>query len=288
MDRGAVGSSLVVLLCVLIGTALLAGCGSSGTARLENPVEFFMQTRENMQNAASFRVNGEMVMEFKGVPGMDAMAIDYDMVCEIEEGGELLARMVMSVEEPYGLEVEMYILEGRMYMEMPGGIWVYEDLDLASDLADMSQGMGPQYMMDMLEMAESAEVVAEDSDSITYRLVMDYNRMMADVDMEEMRKQLVERGMSEEYLAAFEGMMKEMISAMDIEVTADKDSGMISGYGFCLEMSLDAMAQFFEGGELPPGSSMVMDADFTVSDYGKPFDIRLPDEAKDAVPMEEL
>lgn len=288
MEKGMAKSTLGILICILLGSLLLAGCGSGAAARIENSLGFFAQTRENMQSAGSFRMNGEMVMEFKGVPAMDAMAIDYDMVCESGESGELLMQMAMNVEEPYSLDVEMFILEGRMYMQMPGGVWVYEDMDLPSDLAQMSQGLGPQYMMYMLEMAKTAEVVAEDDDSITYSLVLDYEKMMEEVDIEEMRKQFLERGMQEDYIDTFKDMIKEMLSAMDVEVTAEKSSGMITSFGMKMEMDLGAMAPFFEGGQLPPGASLVMDADFTVGDYGKTFDIRLPDEAKGAVPMEEF
>lgn len=288
MARIATRLSLGILICIFSAFLLLAGCGSGGTAMLENPLEFYGQARENMQEAESFSMSGEMVMKFRDVPGIESMTVDYDMVCEIEESGELLARMDMSVEEPYGLDTEMFILEGKMYMQMPGGIWVYENLSLPSDLAQMSQGLGPQYMMDMLEMAESAEVVAEDGDNITYRLVLDYGNMMEEVDMEEMRKQFLEKGMPEDYIAAFEDMMEEMLSAMDVEVTAEKNSGMVSGFRMYVEIELGPMAAFFEGGQLPDGAVVVMDADFTVGDYGKAFDIQLPDEAKDAVPMEEF
>jgi hypothetical protein len=189
-----------------------------------------------------------------------------------------------------GLDIEAYIVGDRMYMEMPGGMWVYQDLNLASDLTDMGQAMGPQYVMEILEMAESAEVVAEDADSITYDLVLDYDKMMQgqEGDMEKMLEELEEQGVPGFDPEGFKDLIEEVLSKMQFQLTVDKDSGLPTAMQMYMEMDFSVFADMFPEDTLPEGAGMSMDADFEISDYGETFDIQLPEEAKDAIPIEDM
>jgi hypothetical protein len=290
MNKRRIGPLLALLLCVSMTAVFFSGCGSGGAARLENPLDFFNQTRANMQTVASFRMSGEMLMDITGVPGMETMAIDYDMAWEQKSDGEIMAKMDMHMEGPPTFDAEAYLTGDRMYLEMPGGLWVYEDINLSSDLTDMSQTMGPQYVMEMLDMAESAEVVAEDEDHITYDLVLDFDKMMQEQElgMEELIEELAEKGVSEEDIPSYMDFMRDLFSQMQMQMTVDKGSGLATNFSLYLEMDYSLLAALSSQATLPEGANMAMDADFKISDYGKAFNIQLPGEAEDAIPMEDL
>lgn len=290
MKKGSFELVMAVILCAAMTTVFITGCGSSGTASLADPVAFYKQARENMQTADSFRMSGEMVMEFNNVPGAETMAIGYDMVYEQKSNGDTLAKMDMRFAGPQGFDIQAYITGDRMYMEMPGGMWVYEDIDLTSEFAEMSQGMGPQYVMDILDMAESAEVVAEDTDSITYDLVLDFDKLMEEQeqDIEKMLEELEKDGIPGMDEAEFMDFMRNIFSGMQMQMTVDKSSGLATGFQMYMEMDLSSLTALFPNDPLPQGATMTMNADFTVTDYGKSFDIRLPEETENAIPIEEM
>lgn len=282
--------ALAVVICAAMTAVSLCGCGSSGTASLSDPMAFYQKARENVQTADSFRMSGEMVMEFNDVPDAETMAIEYDMVYEQKSDGETLAKMDMRVAGSQGFDVEAYITESRMYMEMPGGMWVYEELDLTSDLAEMSQGMGPQYVMDMLDMAESAEVVAEDADTVTYDLVLDFDKLMAEQgeEMERTLEELEEEGIPGIDEEEFMDFMRDIFSNMQMQMTVDKNSGLATHFQMYMEMDLSSLSTLIPGNPLPQGATMTMDADFTIGEYGKSFGISLPEETRDAIPIDEM
>ena len=287
MKKAPLKLALAVVFCAAMASVVLCGCGSSGTASLSDPLAFYQQARENVQTAESFRINGEMLMEFSDFPGAEDMAIDYDMAYELKSDGEMLAQMDMRTQ---GFDIRAYITGDRMYMEMPGGMWVYQDLNLASDLTDVGQAMGPQYVMEILEMAESAEVVAEDADSITYDLVLDYDKMMQgqEEDIQKMLDELEAQGVPGFDYEGFEDLIRDIFSRMQFQLTVDKDSGLPTAMQIRMEMDFSLFADMFPEEMLPEGAKMSMDADFAFSDYGETFDIQLPDEARNAIPIEEM
>ncbi|RJP35685.1 MAG: hypothetical protein C4536_00300 [Actinobacteria bacterium] len=291
MDKGKKGLALAVALCITMTALCCCGCGSGGAARLENPLDFFNQARANMQTVASFRMSGEMLMELSGVPGMGAINVDYDMVCEQKSDGETLAKMDMRMEGPPSMDMQMYITEDRMYMEMPGGLWVYQEADFSSNMMEMNnQTMGPQYVMDMLDMAESAEVVGEDDDTITYDLVLDYDKIMQgqELELEKLQEELEKQGLREEDFHLFLDFMRDVIAGLEMQMTVEKESGLATRFRMHMEMDFSYLAALSPDEAMPEGAGMTMDADFEVSDYGKAFNIQLPDEAAEAIPVEEL
>ena len=140
---------------------LLPGCGSGGTAAIENPLGFFKQAQESIETDKSYRMKGSIVSAYS-FDGEDmAMNIDADAAYEMKSDGEMMIEMVMDMElagEEY--EVLVYIAGDRYYMERPGVGWVYQELTALSGMENMGQGMGATNMMEVLEQAESAEVVA--------------------------------------------------------------------------------------------------------------------------------
>ncbi len=285
MKRGA--GVTAVLLCAAMAAVSFFGCGSGGAVLVENPLDLFKQAQENMQTVASYRIAGEMLMDTSFEGETMSMTMEYDMVCEQKSGGEFLARMDICMEGPPSFETVAYLTGDRMYMEMPGVGWVYQDYDLSSELADMDQMMGPRYVTELLEMAESAEVVAEDGDTITYDLVLDFDRLMQEQG-ELMDEQMAELGLQEEDLSLYMDFIREAFENMELLLTVDKGSGLATRLQIHMEIDLSSIAEMMGEEALPGDMDMTMDADFRISDYGKSFDIRLPEEAEDATPMEDI
>lgn len=288
MKKGLALSIASLAACLCLAALTLAACGGGGAAKLANPLDFFHQARENMQSADSFRMSGDMTMETTGMgtQGDFTASIAYDMAFE-QKDGEPLARMEMSMSGPAEYDMEGYIAGNRMYMLMPDGTWVYQKIGLASGMADMGQGMGPQNFKEILAMAESAEVVAEDAETITYDLVLDFDKMLQQQGMEEIQQQLEEMGIPGLDVDAFMEFMREMLSEVDYRMTVDKKSGLATSFQIQMDMDLSSFADLIPDSQIPEGARVAMDADFSFSDYGKSFDIELPPETKDAVPLKE-
>jgi hypothetical protein len=195
--------------------------------------------------------------------------------------------MDMHMEGPPSFDTAAYMTGDRMYLEMPEVGWVYQDYDLSSQLADMDQMMGPRYVTEMLEMAESAEVVAEDKGTITYDLVLDFDRLMQEQG-EVMDEQMAELGLKEEDLSLYMDFVGEMLERMGLLMTVDKSSGLATRMQMHMEMDFSSLAKMVGEGALPDDAQMTMDMDLRISDYGKVFDIKLPEEAEDAVPVEDM
>ncbi len=94
--------------------------------------------------------------------------------------------------------------------------------------------------------------------------------------------------MSEEEVEARIQALKDLCLVMDYVVEVDKESGMVSGFGFTWDEDVIAVMGPMMGDEpLPEGVSVKLSADFQLSDYGKAFDLALPEEAKEATPLED-
>ena len=289
MKKSLTVSVLSLAACLCLAALTLAACGGGGgAAKLANPLDFFQQARENMQEADSFRMSGEMAAEMSGLEqsGASSISVDYDMVYE-QKGGEPLARMKMSISGPPSYDMEAYVAGERMYLQMPDGTWVYQEVGITSELADMGQGMGPQNFKEILAMAESAEVVAEDADTITYDLVLDFDKMLRSQGAEEMLQRFEELGLPDVDVDAITDYLREVLSQTEYRMTVDKQSGLATRFQIHMDMDLSSFAEMMPGEAIPEGAAMVVDADFSFSDYGESFDIRLPEEVKDAVPVED-
>lgn len=288
MRKGLAASILSLAACLCLAALTLAACGGGGTAKLANPLDFFRQARENMQGADSFRMSGDMTMEMAdmGEQGDLTVSLQYDMAFE-QKDGEPLAKIKMGYREPMAYDMEGYIAGGRMYMRMPDGTWVFQKVGLASGMADMGQGMGPQNFREILAMAESAEVVAEDGETVTYDLALDFEKVLQRQGQEGMEQQLEEMGIPGLDVDAFMELMREMFSEVDYLMTVDKQSGLATRFQIRMDMDLSSFAEAMPGMPIPEGARLAVDADFSFSDYGKSFDIELPPETKDAVPAKE-
>jgi hypothetical protein len=279
-------AAVLVLFAV---TALLAGCGTGSTAFLDNPVDFFKQARENMQTAGSFRMEGKVKADYSDDSDSESMTMGYNMVYERKSEGEMLVKMEIDANMGRNrIETIMYIAGDRMYMKTPGGQWVYMEMSVLSRMEDMSQGIGPQNMMEALETADSAEVVDEDGRSITYRLVIDFERMMRQQqDLLDEMKEDFDKAPGEMSFDEYTKMMKAVYENIDYIVTFDKESGLAIEFEFRVDMDMSLIAEMFPDDPPPPGARLVMKGVFEIGDYGKVFNLELPEEAEDAIPVEE-
>ncbi len=279
---------LAAVLIVSLVTVLLPGCGTGSAALLENPLEFFRQAREKMVTVDSFRAEGKAESDLIAENDTLTMTMEYNMVYERKSDGKIMIMMEISANAA-GRKAETlaYLAGGRMYMKTPEGKWVYREMSMLSKLDDMGQDIGPQNMMQLLETAESAEVLDEDGSSITYKLAIDYEKMLREQQdlLDEMKADFDASGMS---FDEYNNMMELVYSNTDYIIIFDKKSGLARAFEFHIDMDRSILAEMFPDDPPPQDARMVMNGVFEIGDYGKVFDLELPEEAQDAVPIEEL
>ncbi|MEW6555685.1 MAG: DUF6612 family protein [Actinomycetota bacterium] len=290
MKTSTIRPFLAAVLMVFITTALLSGCGTGGTAFLENPLEFFRRAQENMGTVDSFRMEGKAKADYSDVSDSGSMTMEYEMVYERKGDGEMLVKMEMGVNMGRRkVETLVYLSGDKMYIKTPEGQWVFMEMSVLSSMEDISQGMGPQNMMEMLETADSAEVLEEDGRSITYRLVIDFERLLqGQQDLLDEMKEDFERVPGEMSFDEYTSMMEVVYSNIDYIVAFDKDSGLATEFEFHVDLDMSLLADMFPDDPPPQGARMVMNGVFEIGDYGKVFDLELPGEAEDAIPIEEF
>lgn len=286
----------LLALCVATLSSVLfpAGCGPSGAA-FSDPAALFRQAREEIGTADSFRETGEITVSMELGPEEIEMTMGFDAVFEKQDDGEWIARMdvITDLEPMMGggpgsrMKVEAYIVGGKMYMQMPGmDEWVYQERDALQKLSGMD-GASPDDLSRMMESAREAELLEEGPDTVRYRLVPDEDKVFLPEMEEKARQSLVDKGRGEDYVEELLRGVREMLSGMEMTVTVEKRTGLIVGF----TMRIDDFPA--PAGGLLAGSGLGVPrvsirAAFTVYDHGEDFGLALPEEARNALPMEEM
>jgi hypothetical protein len=300
MRENMITRLLAVFVVSLLAALPLAGCGSTA-AVFTDPAALFQQAREEVGAADSFRESGDMVVSMDLGSGEIEMTVGIDAVFERQDDGEWIAQMDMSMDlgEMMGemgsgpgskMKVRAYVAGGKMYMNMSGtGMWFYQERDELQDMSGMNNGVSPEGLSRMLEAAKETEVLEDGPYTVKYRVVPDVDKVYTPEVEEKIRQSFVDRGRTPDYVNEILQNVKAIFSDMEMTVTADKRTGQVVGMTMLME---DFMGSF---GGLLPGSGSSLEGtggslyvDFTFSDYGKDFGIELPEEALDALPMEEM
>lgn len=273
------------------------GCGATRAALFADPMELFNNAKEEVVSADSFRMDGtvNMKMEF-GSQDFD-IDLGVDSIYEKTADGSWIISMDMDMGEllpsssSAGGNVEAYVVNGKMYMKLPGvGTWVYQENKALSNISDFSN-MTPESIRKMLESAKELEVVEEGEKTVTYRLALDPDKIYTPENLEMIREVAGESGVAPDKVGDYVETVKQAAANMDITVTVDKVTGLMT------EMTMesdDLMGSqgfsLFSGGDLGQmeGASMSMYADFRMSGYGEDYGIELPGEARDAISVDEL
>ena len=272
---------------------LLTGCGSSQTALIANPMEFFERAREEITNADSFRMNGQMVINYGDSSGSRDFRVNYEMFFQQDEDG-FLVKMVMEMPAP-GVTasmqmIETYITEDKMYLYYPAtGQWYYKEFDLGFNIAALDQGLSPNSILKMLDSAKTIEVVEETSSYAKYYLTLDPEKLMNDAELDAYLEGMRKSGIIPFDPVQYREMLKNVTSLMQINLTVDKKSGYPSEFNMVIDEDIvPYMKDFTPNSAALQGASMTMSMNIAISDYGKSFNLSLPEEALQARPFEEL
>ncbi len=280
-----------IALCLL-----LVGCGSSQTAQIGNPMEFFEQARAGITNSDSFRMTGKMLMNYSDSSGSKDYRINYDMILQKRDTGFVIKMMMEGPTDPSvpagssGQLIETYITEDKMYVRAPTtGQWYYKDYNLGVDLTSIDQGFSPTSILEMLDSAKTVEVVEDTSSYTKYYLVLDPDKLMSDADLDASLEILKDNGGISIDMDQYKQMMRDFTSNMQIYLTVDKKSGYPTEFDMIIDKDImQYIRNFMDQSGLPQGAMMTMSMNIEISDYGKPFDLSLPQEALEAKPLEEL
>lgn len=285
-----------LVLLTLTTCLLLGGCGSSQMAQVGNPNAFFEKAREGIGGATSFRMTGKMVMNYSDLSGSRNMRINYDMLFE-KQGDNFIVKMDMEMpaqssgfsSATQGEKVEVYMTKDKMYMQMPTGEWFYKGVDLGLNLTGVDQSFSPQSMLQMLDAARTVEVVEENPFFTRYYLTLDPEKLTKGANIEDYLERMNESGIIQIDVGEYTEMIRNVLSQMEIYLTVDKVNGYPMEFDMIFDKNiLDYMGSFFEGNPLPEGTSITMSMNFAIGDYGKVFNLQLPEKALQAKPLEEL
>ncbi len=282
---------------LLAASLLIAGCGSSQTAQVGNPIAFFEKARQGITDSASFRMTGEILANYSDSSGSREFQVNYEMLFE-KQGDDFLVRMMVQTPSQgsalrgtaSGQKIETYLTKDKLYLKNPQtGQWFYKAFDLGFDISAIDQGFSPQGMLKMLDSAATIEVVDETSSLIKYHLTLDFEKLMAEVDVGKYFESMKKSGLISFDLGAYLEMMKNFISQMQLYLTVDKKSSHPTEFDMVIDKNiLEYMRGLLGDSSLPPEASMTMSMNFSIGDYGKPFNLRLPEEAMQARPWQEL
>ncbi len=294
-------TKLIIPALILLPFFFMAGC-SSWTAFLSDPANIYKQAREGVQAAHSFRMEGVVKMRLKTKTMTHSSEMRYQFLYEKGDNGESMVWMTAFMELPGnpailpqesgggGMEIEGYIAGNRIYMRLPGsGQWVYQEMDIPSQYLTLDQGMMPEDVVKFLDSAEKVEVLEDSEGDIRYLIHPDPEKLMQPHDLESLKEYLSRRGLPEEHWDNTVEMIRDMLSRIKLTITVERQSGLLTS----LEMEVNDIKPgeafpVLERNNFLRGASMSLVFQFTISDYGKTFDIRLPEEAKNAVPREDI
>lgn len=266
-----------LLACVAL-LAITVGCGNGANNTSQSELGFMNMVKQDMKEAGSFRLLGSMDMSMK-MSGMGSdipISMSIPMEEEIEQdGGSLKMKALVGVSGSMGdtllgggedEPMEMYLIGDKLYYKSEGK-WYYSDYGMAlNPMSSNSQLITPDSILQMLEFADSVAVVDETDSTIKYHVVV------GDAYFDEALRQAREIMPSFPF-EQYEAMMKSM--RYELDVTVDKDSGHLTRLR--IGMQGDEI-EFMEGMKM----SMDVDGAFDFTDYGKDFDIQLPEEAESA------
>lgn len=280
-------------VAVLICLSAIFGCGGAGTAPDGDLLAIFGTARQNLSDAESYRMMIEMTIDYHlsdillvaGISEDDMeMTFAYEMLYEKEDGGsvaritsDLYDYTTQLMDEPDTSsgegsrlqKVEAYVTDEEVfYQEEPGGAWMYEEFAEGEDFfsALYQSEFSPRYLMEALDEYKGIEVVEETDAFIVFELTIDYQMGL---------------GMG---LSGFEGT--------PMRVKVDKESRLPVEIMILQEGNLAEAYEEYDGEEFEDpefmaameGSTYAFIYRIEFSDYGRDFDLRIPQEALDVKP----
>ncbi len=292
----------MIIPWLILSTIFISfGC-SSWTASLIEATKILDQAKERMRTEQSFRMDGMANIQLKTKAKTQSIQLHYHLLYEKRDNGESIAQMNISTELQKNqmnffwgstgkeVEIEGYIVGNRIYIKMPGsGRWVCKEADTPTLYNSFNQMLMPEEVEKLLDSAQKVEVLENSEDYIKYFLSIDPEKLLTTEELERLRENFSRRGLPEELWDKTVEMAKDMFSHARLTITVDKESGLLT----YIQMEIDDI-KVGEALPLPEKNGIISGAsasiffEFNISDYGKAFNLELPEEAKNAVPGENI
>ncbi len=266
---------------LLTAMSLAAGCDNKAVCQPRSEAwPSSRRLRRTIKNVNSFRIVGNMDMSI-GMSGAGSdlpLEMSIPVEEEIEQSdGSFQMKAVVGISGGLGNaglaggdggdggNITMYLIDDRLYYETQGK-WYYSQY--STPLTAMGGGnnqlVTPQSIIQMMENADSVEIVEETDSQVRYHLVLgdkyyqnaldEFSKIMPDYPVEQ-------------YKGLIEGMKYEL------EVSVDRASEQV--VHLQVIMTGDNL-EYGQGIKM----SMRVKGEFDFSDYGKDFAIQLPEEAR--------
>lgn len=289
--RRTPGSISSVFICIFILTAgcfLLAGCGAGNEIASLTGLDLFNAARDNLEQVDSFKMTVTLIDDSTGDEGGELFGepvgseATAEAIFEKTSDGESLCMARIDGGKP------VYITQEGTYREV-NGKWRFTP-ETPSDteggfLSNPLDSLDPEGLMGMMDMAGEIETVEETDSVQRYRFFLDPEKIVPEPSRSDLKQLTKLMDMSEEDAGAWVETVRESFSdAFLIGITVDKASGLISEATMSAEVDYAPMMQMYvKAGLISPeeAAEMFLDMEMSMSfsEYGKKFDLELPEEA---------
>jgi len=254
---------------------LLPGCSEEDRSGIEQEaLDTLNAAMENIEIMGSCRSETTIAVA-EEYDFMDVrLRVPSSLMMEQEWTDDSLRMRVIQGVSGYALELLGYIIDDRAYFIDKEGNWKYTDYDPIGGSINGNGGFHlPQGIELAVVSADEIDVLWEDDLAIAYRLRIGDRYYRALLDELDAGISAKDSSGYEELIRRYEGMIDK--AQVDMVLTIDKRSKTF----FSITSTMDVKDFPFEEGVR---LSLVLEISTHYKDYGKEFDIELPDEAKDA------
>jgi hypothetical protein len=286
---------LIPITLILVLVVSLCGCLSSGSSGEQDiSVDDLMELAQDAaENIESCKIEASMTMDMSSGSESTSVSIDMTGAMDVtDEELELIMEMVlpselMGMDFPEDASIEMYMVDGWMYMGMPGESgsmeWLKMEMPDVDDLPDQT-GLSPDELdaalTEMLDWLESStEMTMEGSEEVKG---VDCYYLEVEVDPAELMEMMM-------------GNMEDL-GLEDLGINMDDMTGGFTDDIDDAVKSLNFKVWFAKGTNLPMKMEVNMEleideygtnteADFglelVIFDYGETVEVDVPQEALD-------
>jgi hypothetical protein len=286
---------LIPITLILVLVVSLCGCLSSGSSGEQDiSVDDLMELAQDAaENIESCKIEASMTMDMSSGSESTSVSIDMTGAMDVtDEELELIMEMVlpselMDMDFPEDASIEMYMVDGWMYMGMPGESgsmeWLKMEMPDVDDLPDQT-GLSPDELdaalTEMLDWLESStEMTMEGSEEVKG---VDCYYLEVEVDPAELMEMMM-------------GNMEDL-GLEDLGINMDDMTGGFTDDIDDAVKSLNFKVWFAKGTNLPMKMEVNMEleideygtnteADFglelVIFDYGETVEVDVPQEALD-------
>jgi hypothetical protein len=263
---------IVLLAALLIGAAVVAGCGGKSTKTASSPAQDVLQkSQAKMQEIKSVKLAGKASVL---TPQSEVKEESYEFAAEMKLLSKDDVEMKMVSKDSAGKPTDAYMVGGYVYTNDPNAGWTKQKVDASSGVS--SSMLSPTGIADLSKYAQNMKLMPEQGGK--YVVSFDVGSKF----FEDMLNQAAastgspsSTPSSEDKKAAQElaQTMKDMMGGLQMGVVYKIDKNTMLADSTTIKMSMKGA---------PIVGDMTADMTATFADYNAPVTITLPPEAQNA------